>query len=59
MREMKVECLIVRLSFFVFRKVSEAMVLGRWDGAGRVRTFEDDFARIEGRFAGAVGAWGC
>jgi hypothetical protein len=46
----------VRLSFFEFRKESDAIVFGRWDGSGRVRSFEEDFARIEGRLVGAVGA---
>ena len=46
----------MRLSFLEFRKESDAMVFGLWDGSGRVRTFED-FVRMEGRFEGAVGAW--
>lgn len=58
MRFTNAECFIVRLSFLLFRKESDAMVLGRWDGAGRVRA-EDDFVRMEGRLEGAVGAWWC
>lgn len=48
----------MRLSFFESRKDSEAIVFGRWEGAGRVRA-EDDFVRIEGRLVGAVGACEC
>ena len=55
MRETKVECFMVRLSFLVLRKESDAMVLGRWEGAGREMA-EEDFVRIDGRFWGAVGA---
>lgn len=47
----------MRLSFLEFRKESDAMVFGLWEGSGRVRAFEEDFARMEGRFEGAVGAW--
>ena len=46
----------MRLSFFEEIKESLAMVLGRWEGAGRESDFED-LLRIEGRGEGAVGAW--
>lgn len=55
MRFTKVECLIVRLSFLEEMKESVAMVLGRWDGAGREREREA-LLRREGREEGAVGA---
>ncbi len=57
MRFTKVECFILRLSSLELRKESFATVFGLWDGAALVKTFEEDFARIEGCFEGAVGAW--
>jgi hypothetical protein len=40
----------VRLSFLELMNESEAIVFGRWEGAGRVGVLEE-------RFDGAVGAW--
>lgn len=61
MRFRKEEDFMMRLSFFVFAK-EEVDVLG----SGRAmrpepeRGFEEEvLVRIDGRFLGAVGAWGC
>jgi len=68
MRERSAECFIVRLSFLLLLKLGSEMDFEEdkeravLDGRGRVirpePAFEvEDFARIEGRFLGAVGAW--
>lgn len=64
MRDTKAECLIIRLSFLLFMKLSSGILEGSEVWEGREIRPEPDFEvvvlevllRIEGRFLGAVGA---
>jgi len=64
MRDTKAECLIIRLSFLLFMKLSSGILEGSEVWEGREIRPEPDFEvvvlevllRMEGRFLGAVGA---
>jgi hypothetical protein len=55
-RETKAECLMVRLSRLELMNESEMTAPSRCVGGREIRPEPEDFARMEGRFLGAVGA---